>query len=355
MSSLRILYIAYPLLPVSAASAGGAEQVLCTVERAMHARGHRTTVAACAGSKIAGEVISTGAETVSNDALEARAREHTARILQLLAERRRAGEPFDLVHDHSGLFWKHGAEVSEPVLLTLHLPREFYGPQLASAAANVFLNCVSHDQKQRFRDLPRMLEVVANGIELARFPLCREKRDYLLWMGRVCPEKGTHLALEVAGRAGVPLIIAGQVYPFSWHQQYFESEIRPYLGRDVRFIERPPMEEKIRLLQRARALLLPSLVDETNSLVAMEAAACGTPAVAFRRGALPEIVEHGTTGFAVDNIEQMRAALLRLKSISPEVCRSRAESRFTATRMADDYQQLYRAVLANRALQAQVA
>jgi glycosyltransferase involved in cell wall biosynthesis len=358
MRPLRILYIAYPLLPVSSASAGGAEQVLCTLEREMHTRGHRTTVAACEGSEVAGELISTGPPVAANDALESRERLHTALILQLIGERRNSGEPFDLIHDHSGLFWKHAGALRDPVLLTLHLPREFYGPELASAAPNVFLNCVSRDQQQRFAPLPQMLGVVSNGINLARFPLRRQKEDFLLWLGRICPEKGTHLAIAIARRVRRPLVIAGQVYPFTWHRQYFETQVAPHLGANIRFIESPPLDQKVRLLQRARALLLPSLIDETSSLVAMEAAACGTPSIAFRRGALPEVIEHGVTGFVADNAEQMRAALLRLKTISPELCRERAEARFSATRMGDDYDALYRAVLsqhAGQSCQAQVA
>ena len=203
-----------------------------------------------------------------------------------------------------------------------------------------------------------MIGVAANGIALEDFPLCRDKSGYLLWMGRICPEKGTHIALEIARRARLPLVLAGQVYPFSWHQQYFESQIKPLLGPAAVFVERPTLDEKIRLLQHASAVLLPSLVDETSSLVAMEAAACGTPVVAFRRGALPEIVEHGVTGFVCDNGEQMRAALLRVSTISPDICRARAEIRFSSTRMADDYELLYRAVLEQHSAQqsqAQVA
>jgi glycosyltransferase involved in cell wall biosynthesis len=356
--TLRILYVAYPLLPVGAASAGGAEQVLCALERQMRARGHLTTVAACAGSETAGDFFSTGATPTAADALEPREREHTARILQLIADRRRRNQPFDLIHDHSSLFWKHAAEISEPVLLTLHLPRDFYGPQLAGPPPNVFLNCVSCDQQQRFGPLPGMMGVTSNGIALENFPLCRDKGDYLLWMGRICPEKGTHIALEIARRARLPIVIAGQVYPFSWHQQYFDSQIKPLLSSNALFIERPPLDEKIRLLQHARAVLLPSLVDETSSLVAMEAAACGTPVVAFRRGALPEIVEHGVTGFLAANAEGLRAALLRLNAISPNLCRARAETRFSSVRMANDYEQLYRTVLlrhAGKSSQAQVA
>ena len=343
---LRILYVAYPLLPVRDSSAGGAEQMLGTLERAMHLRGHSTAVAACAGSEVAGELISTGAVPTITDALEQREREHHQCILKVIEQRQAAGTPFDLIHDQGGLFWKAGAEIDVPILLTLHLPRDFYGAALNVLPANVFLNCVSHDQQKRFGEQPRMLGVIQNGIELSRFQMKREKNDYLLWMGRICPEKGTHIAIEVARRAQMPLAIAGQVYPFSWHQQYFEQQIKPALSEQVRFYDSPDLVLKDALLRGARALLAPSLVDETSSLVSMEAAACGTPVVAFRRGALSEVVQHGKTGFMVDDAEAMRAALLRLGNIDAKRCRAHAEHNYSADRMADDYERCYAAVIA---------
>ncbi len=130
-------------------------------------------------------------------------------------------------------------------------------------------------------------------------------------MGRICEEKAPHLAIAAAKLAGVPLILAGQVYPFSYHQQYFEREICPTLGRGVSFIDSPLFEDKVALLRNARALLLTSTAEETSSLVAMEAMACGTPVIAMRRGAFPEIVAHGETGFIVDDVHEMAAAVAR--------------------------------------------
>ncbi len=147
--------------------------------------------------------------------------------------------------------------------------------------------------------------MVQNGIALERFPFCSEKQNYLLWLGRICEEKAPHLAIAAAKQAGTPLILAGQVYPFSYHQQYFEREIRPWLGADVEFVDSPVFQRKVDLLRNARALLLTSTAEETSSLVAMEAMACGTPVIAARRGAFPEIVAHGETGFVVDDVNAM--------------------------------------------------
>ena len=200
-----------------------------------------------------------------------------------------------------------------------------------------------------FRDLPNILGVVENGIALEKFPFtaASANEDYLLWMGRICPEKGTHLALDVARRLAMKLVLAGSVYPFTWHREYFAREILPRLaaaGPMAEFIESPPFARKLELLSRARALLIPTLAPETSSLVAIESMACGTPVVALRRGALPEVVADGTTGFLVNDFDEMTDAVRRVDVIGRRDCRARVEARFSSVRMADGYERLYAAI-----------
>jgi glycosyltransferase involved in cell wall biosynthesis len=343
MRKLSILHVAYPLLGVSEESAGGAEQVLLTVASEMAAAGHRTTIAAANGSRVPGELLATGEPVSAPDQYEKREREHNERVLAYL---RRHPREFDLIHDQSGSFFRVAGGCPVPVLATLHLPRSFYRQELFEATApNGFFNCVSEAQAFSFRDLPNLLGIVENGIALERFPFAREKGDYVLWLGRICEEKGPHLAIAAAQSSGVSLVIAGQIYPFSYHQQYFEREIRPRLSNKVRFVDTPLAAQKLKLLRNARALLLTSTAEETSSLVGMEAMACGTPVVAFRRGAFPEVVADGETGFVVDTIEEMGAALKRVGEISPEACRARVERDFSASRMAQEYEELYKRVL----------
>ena len=359
----RILYVAYPLLPVTEESAGGAEQVLLTLEREMARRGHETTVAACSGSRVAGRLLVTGKPVTELDAYEARENEHNQRILEHLASRARAGLGYglgyDLVHDQSGSFWRHASMVAAPVLATLHLPRTFYRPELfARLSSNLFFNCVSAAQARTFAGLPGLAGVVQNGIDIERFPFTASKRDYLLWMGRICEEKGADLAIQVAKQSGRPLILAGQVYPFSYHRLYFERQVRPHLEDGsswLTFVASPTPERKRELLRHACALLVPSRCEETSSLVALEAMACGTPVIALRRGGIPEIVVHGRTGLIVnvdvdvdvnkDTPEQMTAAVEQVSAIDPRACRAHVEQHFSAGRMASQYEQLYRQVM----------
>jgi glycosyltransferase involved in cell wall biosynthesis len=346
----RILYVAYPLLPVSDESCGGAEQMLATLEAEMAERGHLTTIAACAGSQAMGAVFATGREASEPDRLAERNAEHESRILELLRRTSGARPAFDLIHDKSGSFWRRAGECNVSVMATLHLPRRFYPAEAFDRVPpNVYFNCVSEAQAQAFRDMNAVMGVVRNGVPVKRFPFRTRKQDYLLWMGRICEEKAPHLAIEVARRTGLPLVLAGQVYPFTYHQRYYNDYVRPHLASTnppISFFETPTFERKVQLLANARALLLPSLVDETSSLVAMEAMACGTPVIGFRRGAIPEVVIDRVTGFIVDNEDEMAEAVWRVEEINPHACRVHVETNHSSTRMADGYERMYEQVLA---------
>ena len=234
--------------------------------------------------------------------------------------------------------------MNAPVLATLHLPRHFYPPRyFENIPPNVSFNCVSLAQAQSFSSLSSLLGVVPNGIMLDRFRPGNGARRGLLWLGRICEEKGPHLALEIAARARQPLCLAGQVYPFSYHHQYFEREIAPRLREipQAMFLPSPTARRKQALLGEARALLITSLVDETSSLAAMEAAASGTPVIAFRRGALPEVVKDGVTGWIVDGVEEAVEAVGKIGEIQPGRCLREAQERFNSKKMAEGYAQLY--------------
>ena len=160
-------------------------------------------------------------------------------------------------------------------------------------------------------------------------------------LARVCPEKGHHLALEAAHAASVPLLIGGEIYPYPAHRDYYQSKVQPLLDSSRRFLGPIGWSRKRRLLAAARCVLIPSLAPETSSLVAMEAAAAGTPVIAFASGALAETVEHGRSGFLVNSVAEMAKAIGRADEIRAEDCRRIARVRFSREAMTKRYLALY--------------
>jgi glycosyltransferase involved in cell wall biosynthesis len=339
MLGVTIVSVAFPLLPVSSGSAGGAEQILFLLDQEFVRRGHRSIVIAAKGSRISGQLVETPvAEREITDPLRGTA--HRAHMEAIDAAIRQY-KP-DLLHFHGLDFPEYLPAATIPRVATLHMPLDWYQPS-AFTVPDLHLVCVSQSQ---FDSRPQLhAHPVANGIDLSRYHSPPEaSRKNMLWMGRICREKGVHLALQAAQRGHRPLIVAGPVHPFPEHQAYFTDEVKPLLDSERRFVGAVNSAQKADLLGEATCVLIPSLAAETSSLVAMEAAASGTPVIAYRSGALPEIVEDGTTGFVVDSQEEMIDACARLESISSARCRRVAESRFDSRRMAGDYLALYAAI-----------
>jgi glycosyltransferase involved in cell wall biosynthesis len=235
-----------------------------------------------------------------------------------------------------------------PVLATLHLPPDWYPQSIFNTNRHRFgMNCVSRSQHRSCPESPLLVDPIGNGVDTGRLcPSNAPKGNYALTLGRVCPEKGFHLAMDAARTAGIPLLVAGQVFPYQRHIEFFDREIRPRLSADCRFLGPVKFARKRSLLRRAGCLVIASTVAETSSLVAMEALSCGTPVVAFRAGALPEIVEHGKTGFIVDDPSELADAMRLATSLSSEECRQAAVSRFSARAMAARYFALYDQMIA---------
>jgi glycosyltransferase involved in cell wall biosynthesis len=353
MRRLTILSVAYKLAPVGPDAVGGSEQVLTTIDAALVAAGHRSIVVAMEGSRSAGELV-TFAAPPPGQAIEADATDLQRQRLQATIEQVMAENAVDLVHMHGLDFHEYVVPAGPAMLATLHLPPDWYPPSaFETARPDTWLNCVSETEAAHTPPGPHLLPPIPNGVPVERLGAARvSKRDYALMLARVCPEKGVHLALEAARAAGMTLLIGGAVFPYQAHQRYFETEVKPLLGDQWRYLGPLAFERKRRLLAGASCLLIPSLVAETSSLVAMEAASCGTPVIAFRSGALPEVVEDGRTGFVVDGVDGMVEALRRVGTIAPETCRRVARERFSLERMTGAYLARYAELAARAAMRA---
>jgi glycosyltransferase involved in cell wall biosynthesis len=341
---LTILSVAYPLAQVRPETSGGAEQILALLDRALTRAGHHSIVVAADGSEVAGTLIATPWPRGNFDEEVRRSAhaEHTKAIQRALGR-----WPVDLVHMHGHDFNFYLPPAGVPVLVTLHCPPEWYAPEaLFPRRPDTYLHCVSDTQRQCLPAGVETLPEIGNGVPVDQLAAVHaRKRNYAVCAGRICPEKGFHLAADASRRAGTPLAVVGEVFPYEAHERYVREVFQPALDRRRRWLGPAGFRRKRRLLASARCLLAPSLIAETSSLVAMEALACGTPVIAFRAGALAEIVEHGKTGYLVSDVAEMAEAIRRVECIDHETCRQAARERFSGDRMFVDYLERYKQVI----------
>ena len=337
--TLTVLSVAYPLAPVGPDAVGGAEQILRAIDMALVEAGHRSLVVARADSRAAGTLLPVPVIERPFDVVKGLSswEPHRAAIATALDR-----YPVDVVHLHGVDFHGYLPPPGPPALATLHLPPEWYPHQaFFPERPDTWLNPVSVAQARACPPSPNLLDPIENGVPVEALQARHAKRNFAVFLGRICPEKGVAEAIDAAKRADIPLLVAGEVYPYDSHERYFADEVRPQLDRLRRFIGPASFARKRRLLTGARCALVPSLVPETSSLVAREALACGTPVVAFPNGALPETLEHGTTGFLVRDVDEMAEAIRASDAIDPETCRRTARERFSLEGMTGRYLDLY--------------
>jgi glycosyltransferase involved in cell wall biosynthesis len=245
----------------------------------------------------------------------------------------------------------HGVDCAEylpssagvPIVVTLHLwPDRYPNARPRFERAQAHLVSVSRAQASACAAAGmRVCRTIPNGVEVQTFRGQPVRESSVLLLGRISPEKGFHLAIDAARRASLSVLLAGAVFPYASHREYFEYVIVPRLAGDVRFIGPVDAHAKRTLLGTVSCVGLPSIVPETSSLTAMEALASGTPVVALRSPALEELIDHGRTGFLVDDVDGMAQAFASIHAIGPDACRQAAEQRCQLTHMTAAYLQLY--------------
>jgi glycosyltransferase involved in cell wall biosynthesis len=255
----------------------------------------------------------------------------------------RAGD-FDLINDHSGpLAAALGAAAATPVCHTVHgpltgEPGDVYS-LIGRVSPSVGLISISDSQRDPLPDL-NWLATCHNAIALDAYPFHPANDDYLLFLGRMSPDKGAHHAVRVARELGMPLILAGKMHDVE-ERNHFESTVSPYLSDSIQYVGEVSHDEKVRLLQNARATIFPIQWPEPFGLVMVESMACGTPVVATRFGAVPEVIEEGRSGVIVDDFDDLAGAVERASGLRPEDCRASATERFSSRRMVADYEAAY--------------
>jgi glycosyltransferase involved in cell wall biosynthesis len=248
---------------------------------------------------------------------------------------------FDLIHNHFDFLpLTYSALVETPVLTTIH---GFSSPSIIPVYKkyNGRSHYVAISEADKSPELD-YLATIHHGIDVAQFPFSNGGGKYLLFFGRIHPEKGVHEAIQVARRVKMKLLIAGIIQD----QVYFEKFVEPYIdGTTVEYLGAIGPDRRARVLGQALALLHLISFDEPFGLSVVESMACGTPVIAFGRGSMPEIIRHDKTGYIVEDINQAVEAVAAVRSIDRSACRDAVEKRFSDTRMAQDYVRAYQEIL----------
>ena len=356
------------------------ETVIYNIDKGLNSLGHRSIVACSGDSRVAGEHYVTVDQSIgdycSDDTPERRKNinMHLSRALG----RARMGD-IDVIHMHDAdaveFMYDSAFSMHIPIVMTLHVPAkksslEGTYQRWCNPLSSPLVYCasISEYQKRQYNNLVNTAHVVYHGIEVEKYPLKEEpdKGSYLFTIGRITRDKGQDKAIELAKKTGSKLIIAGciqnkiadreffaglknsidlfvEVGKYPVDNDYYDRVIKPLLDCDkqIIYIGEISSEHKKQWYRHARATLFPIQWEEPFGLVLIESMACGTPAIAFNKGAVPEIMLDGKTGFVVDSMNDMIGAVDHIDSIDPRECRRHVQNNFSITNMAYKYSALY--------------
>ncbi|MER5267534.1 glycosyltransferase family 4 protein [Actinosynnema sp. NPDC002837] len=344
---LRVALVAPPYFDVPPKAYGGVEAVVADLADSLVARGHSVTLLGAGRPGTRARFVPVWDRTIPE-----RLGEPFPEVVHAAAVRREiarlaAAEGLDVVHDHTlagPLNAPAFAAMGLPTVATVHGPvdadlRRYY----RELGEDVGLVAISDRQRVLAPEL-NWVATVHNALRLRDWPFRSRKEDYALFLGRFHPDKAPHLALEAAHAAGVPLVLAGKcAEPIE--KEYFEAEVRPRLTERDHVFGVADATEKRNLLSAARCLLFPIRWEEPFGMVMIEAMACGTPVVALRAGAVPEVVVDGVTGLVRDDPEELVAALRDVRDLDPAACRAHVAARFDVDGLGAGYEAAYRAAL----------
>lgn len=339
---LHVAMIAPPYFDIPPTAYGGVEAVVADLVDALTARDHQVTLIGAGGHRTRAQRFLATYQRQPADQLGEPLPEvvHAAQVARLLEDL-----DADVVHDHTlaGPLLARGR--AAPTVVTVHGPATGEpGTYYGALGSTVGLVAISDAQRAKAPGLP-WAATVHNAIRADTFPFRAEKDEFALFLGRFHPDKAPHLAVEAARAARLPIVLAGKCAEPA-ERAYFTREVEPRLGPDTTMFGVADAAAKRDLLARAACLVFPICWDEPFGLVMIEAMACGTPVVALRRGAAPELIIPGQTGVIVDHPGELAGAIDEARRLDPWICRKHVQQNFTTDLMAAGYEAVYRRALA---------
>ena len=364
--SMRIALLAPLKRELSAETRGGRPRIVYNLAEGLVSRGHEVTVFGTGDSRISGNLIPVIPKALFHlPPVENEFYRHLIGLCRMMEELRKRKGKFDIIHNHlypEVLAILFARELGTPMLTTVHTQMTSELGEFFSHYPETHFAPISNRQKELYPGL-NYTETVYNGIDERAFAFSGNPGTYLLFVGRIreffADEKGHKIdpkgvtdAIRVAQKTGMPLKIVGNVESYA----FYEREIVPHLSDSIQFVGDPKsaegelaLAERVKLYQGAKALLAPVHWEEPFGIVMIEAMSCGTPVIAYRRGAIPEVVEDGNTGFVVEDEQTMVAAAAKIEQIDRAACRAVVEKRFTIDAMVSGYEAVYRKILASKA------
>lgn len=355
MKKLKIAHIAPLWVSVPPKTFGGTETVVYDLVEGLVKKGHDITLFASADSKVSAKLKSF-IDVSLNEHWKSDIRKKLAYTpkgklycdlgnhLEVFLRQ----EKFDIIHSHFGpaaIFF--GPFLKTPLVITQHIPfPDKDKPDLFKCFSSYnkyahFVPISKNQLKVAGYKIGQAEKVIYNGANVGKYRFNLKPKDYFAFLGRIMPVKGTLDAVRAAKKAKAKLKIAGSVDDF----RYFKKVKKYITGKNIQYIREVNHREKNILLRNAKALLFPISWEEPFGLVMVEAMACGTPVIAFDRGSVCEVVDHGRTGFIVNNVREMVQAMKKIDQIDRSECRKEVEKRFSTEKMVEDYENLYYDIL----------
>ncbi|UQX11385.1 glycosyltransferase family 4 protein [Candidatus Mycobacterium methanotrophicum] len=354
---LRIVLVAPPYFDIPPTGYGGVEAVVADLADTLVARGHHVTVLGAGAAGTAAQFMPLWDRTVPERLGEPYPEVMHALKVRGAVARVAAADGIDIVHDHTfagPLNAPAYQALGLPTVVTVHGPidEDLY-PYYRELGRDVGLVAISDRQRELAPDL-NWIGRVHNALRIDDWPYQADKGDYALFLGRFAPYKGAHLAVQAAHEVGIPLVIAGKCNEPA-EKAYFEECVRPLLTDNDHVFGEADAISKRELLAGARCLLFPVQWEEPFGIVMIEAMACGTPVVALRGGAVPEVVVHGVTGFVCERPADLPAAIEQTRAIDPLACRDHVADNFDVARLGCGYERIYRKAVRQSKIQSSEA